>query len=119
MPPISSMPKIWIFKEGRTNNDKLTIDGSEMPPCPAYVGDYTKAWEVAAKEIVAARIADKVTVKIYHNNESGDWKWSVVDANDPEFWLNSFDTKQKALDFCEKHGLFIVEVIKRLKDGLW
>ncbi len=68
--------------------------------------------DAVAKEESASRVAKKVPVNIYYNDESGDWKWSVADANDPEFWIDSFETEQEAIDFCEKNGLSIVEVIK-------
>ncbi len=111
LPPYCTKPTIWICNESQDNNG-LKIGTKVMPPCPAYVEDYVKAMDAVAKEESASRVAKKVPVNIYYNDESGDWKWSVADANDPEFWIDSFETEQEAIDFCEKNGLSIVEVIK-------
>ena len=44
-------------------------------------------------------------VYINHNNETGSWYYSVVVENSDAFWLNSFDTEQKALGFIKENGL--------------
>jgi hypothetical protein len=54
-------------------------------------------------------IKSKVDVTIYHNNEAGDWQWSIDVNIDPGFWLDAFPTKQEAIKFCKKHGLKITK----------
>ena len=65
-------------------------------------------------ELVAEMIASKIPVKIRHNDETGKEWWSVCSNEDPEFWLDSFDEKQDAIDFCEKNGLPITEIVDEL-----
>lgn len=77
--------------------------------CPAFrEGAITGHKEYLLLKVVQGKLKSKVQVKIYHNNETGEWLWSVTDASDPEFWLNSFDTEQEAHDFCNKHGLQVL-----------
>jgi hypothetical protein len=50
-------------------------------------------------------------VVLYHNNETGQWYWSIIDAHDNKKWLKSFDTKENAIEYCKLHELEIVRVI--------
>jgi len=49
-------------------------------------------------------------VSLYHNNENGDWLWSIVPYWDsiPKrydgFWLDSAPTKKRALEICKEMG---------------
>ncbi|MNL78015.1 hypothetical protein D3C87_2043120 [compost metagenome] len=61
------------------------------------------------KEQVQKVLKDKPDVDIYYNNESGQWLWSVQVCND-DFWLDSFDTCEEAVDFCQKHELKVITI---------
>ena len=43
-------------------------------------------------------------VCINHNDEAGIWQYSVQVVGDG-YWLDSFDTEDKAKKFIEQHGL--------------
>lgn len=51
----------------------------------------------------------KVDVTIYHNSELGDWEYSISVNENPEFWLDSFKTNEKAINYCQKHNLRYTE----------
>lgn len=57
-------------------------------------------------------LKEKVAVNIYYNNEIGRYVWSVTVVSEPEFWLDSFKYKKGALEFCKKHNLKVLKVIK-------
>ena len=52
-------------------------------------------------------ISNKVAVWINHNNDTGDWQYSVQVAEgfDKGFWLDSFGTKEEAEEFIKLHEL--------------
>lgn len=45
-------------------------------------------------------------VDIYRSNERCEykWEWVVSVADDPEFWLSTFDSKADAIEFCSRNG---------------
>ena len=47
-------------------------------------------------------------VIIYHNNELGYYVWAVVDYNNQEYWIDSFETKKDALDLCKEFNYKII-----------
>lgn len=50
----------------------------------------------------------KVDVIIYHNNENGSWVWAIDVCENPGFWLNAFEKKEDAIEFCKNHELKIL-----------
>lgn len=61
--------------------------------------------------LIREYLENHVNVIIYHNNETaGFWYWSIVIA-DTDFWLESFNTKEDAIKYCEDHELLIVDII--------
>lgn len=54
-------------------------------------------------------IDNKYPVSIYHNNEAGEWLWSIC-VDDTDFWLNSFKTKRDALAYCQKNKIPVTKV---------
>jgi hypothetical protein len=46
-------------------------------------------------------------VWINYNNETGIWQHSIQ-IEGTEFWIDSFDTEEKAIIFYHKYGLQIV-----------
>lgn len=61
------------------------------------------------KEQVDKVLKSKPDVDIYYNNEAGQWLWSVQVYND-DFWLDSFDTREEAIEFCKKHELKVITI---------
>jgi len=60
---------------------------------------------------VRAYLKQKVPVYLYHNNDAGEWQWSVVvhegQPSPNDFWLDAFPTKKEAQQYCRQHGLTI------------
>lgn len=57
-------------------------------------------------ELAALYLKSKHTrVYISHNNEIGQWLYSVVVADSDAFWLDSFDTELEAKEYISQHGL--------------
>lgn len=50
-----------------------------------------------------------VGVVIYKSDETGEMKWVVAVADEPEYWLEAFDTKREAVAFVKDKGLKIVK----------
>lgn len=46
-------------------------------------------------------------VRIYFNNETGEWLYSICVVG-TEFWLDSFETREQALDYVAMHRLKLV-----------
>lgn len=46
-------------------------------------------------------------VRVYHNNELGEWLYSVVVEDSQGFWLDSFSTEQKAYEYIRTNNLAI------------
>ena len=51
----------------------------------------------------------KTRVYIDHNNELGQWLYSVVVEDSDAFWLDSFDTEQEALDYIRSAKLKLAD----------
>ena len=53
-------------------------------------------------------------VCIWFTNERGldSWDWAVITRQDEEFWLESFDTKEEACQFCAEQLLKVDEIWK-------
>lgn len=47
-------------------------------------------------------------VGIIHNIENGCGLYVVVPVTDPSFWIDTFDTYNQAVGFCDKHNMNIV-----------
>jgi len=67
-----------------------------------------------AQELHKAEIAQRhpcfppeTVVHIYHNNEIGEWLYSVVLDSDRDTWVDSFETYEAAVEFCEKNKLHV------------
>ncbi len=77
--------------------------------CPSFrEGADTGHKDYIIRQSIAGLIEAKAPVTIYHNDETGEWLWSVACVSDSEFWLDSFDTEKEAVAYCEKNGLPIV-----------
>jgi len=48
---------------------------------------------------------------LHHTNETGEWLWAIVDTEDEEMWLASFDTKGNALIYCRMNCLEIIDIV--------
>lgn len=80
-----------------------------------YFNGITQVSEIIKDEIqIKKYLADHVNVNIIHNDDIGEWLWSVEVVNSDEFWLDSFKTKEEAVEYCEKHELKIVEIDSKL-----
>ena len=55
-------------------------------------------------------------VYLRHNDENGDWMWSVESVLNREFWFNAFLTRVDAAAWCEKVGLKVIGV-ENMKEG--
>lgn len=68
------------------------------------------SYEDTVRAKIAAYISDPETrVSTYHNNEIGEWLYSVVVENSGEFWLDSFPTLEEAEEYIRKNNLKKVE----------
>lgn len=66
----------------------------------------TSSYEDTVEAKIAAYIADPETrVFIYHNNETGEWLYSIVVENSDDFWLDSFPTLEEAEKYIETNNL--------------
>jgi beta-galactosidase GanA len=62
-------------------------------------------------DLIREYLENHTNVIIWHNNETaGFWYWSVVVVA-TDFWLDSFDTKDKAIKYCEDNELLIIDII--------
>jgi len=62
--------------------------------------------QMSHEELEKRFIADKDTrVFINHNDETGEWLYSVQVVDSDGYWLNSFVTEQEAIQYIEKNGL--------------
>jgi len=60
----------------------------------------------STEKIIQEAIENKSPVFINFNNESDiGWKYSVALCDIEDFWLDSFETLEKAKEYCEKNGL--------------
>lgn len=58
-----------------------------------------KLWDGAHPRRSAHKILkEKPLITLHHNNESGEWRWSVV-LDGTGLWLNSFNRKESAESF--------------------
>lgn len=61
---------------------------------------------MSVEELIKLYIGLKSTrVFIRHNNDTGEWLYSVEVVNSAGFWLNSFETQKEALDYISKNNL--------------
>jgi hypothetical protein len=65
--------------------------------------------EECFKNVTEEYLKQKVDVYIDYNNELDEWTYSVAVINSNGFWLDSFDTEEKAIEYCKKHELKIVK----------
>lgn len=69
-------------------------------------GQYNEAIEIAEK----LREDKNSWVCIYHNNDTGDWQWSIVPdcesltRSQHGFWLDSAPTQKGAIAICREMG---------------
>lgn len=51
-----------------------------------------------------------VNVYISYSDELyGQWRWAIIVKDSNDFWLESFEREDEAIDYCNKYGLKIVE----------
>jgi hypothetical protein len=53
-------------------------------------------------------------VILYHNNELGYYVWSITDARNTEYWVNSFCEFEKAIDLCKKYDYNVLKIHQQL-----
>lgn len=53
-------------------------------------------------------IDEKAAVKIFHNNDTGEWLYSVEVVGSDGFWLASYKTERAAQRFVERHQLPVI-----------
>lgn len=64
---------------------------------------------MSTEELTEIYLKDpKTRVRIYHNEETGEWLYSVAVENSQGFWLDSFETEQEANEYIQANHLAIV-----------
>lgn len=64
---------------------------------------------MSTKELTEIFLKDpKTKVCVYHNNELGEWLFSVAVENSQGFWLDSFTTEQEAYEYIRANHLVVV-----------
>ena len=58
------------------------------------------------KDQIKQYIKDKAEVDINYNNENGKWVYAVQVIN-TDFWLDTFKTREKAIEYINKNGLVL------------
>jgi len=67
--------------------------------------DFVNSYSSRIEEAISEYIRNPDTrVFINYNDEAGIWQYSVQ-VSGTAFWLNSFETKPKALEYIEENGL--------------
>jgi hypothetical protein len=61
--------------------------------------------------IIDKAIEFKVPVDIRYNNDTGLFKWAV-EIQGTEFWIDAFETKQDAVEYCEEDGLPVMNIFE-------
>jgi hypothetical protein len=72
-----------------------------LDECPS---DYQQALEYAYQK--------PLRVKVSHNNDTGQWRWSIVayvNGELTDFWMDSFKSRGEAVDLCIEMGWEILE----------
>jgi hypothetical protein len=62
--------------------------------------------------IIDRAVALKVPVNIRYNNETGKFRWAVEIVG-TDFWIDAFETKDEAIEYCKEDGLPVVEIISQ------
>ena len=47
-------------------------------------------------------------VTLYYNDEAGIWQYSISSVKEPDNWIDSFETEESALTFCQENGMTVV-----------
>jgi hypothetical protein len=55
---------------------------------------------------------------IAYNNDVGLWQWSIGLVGEWGDWIDSFPTKEKAIDFCNEHGYEINHISEWANDHI-
>lgn len=77
-----------------------------MKRCYTTQGEKRSPLEQAWANETIKYLNDPTTkVFIHHNNESGEWLYSVVVENSGGFWLDSFKTRVEAERYIQKNNL--------------
>jgi len=67
--------------------------------------DFVNSYSSRIEEAISEYIRNPDTrVFINYNDEAGIWQYSVQ-VSGTAFWLNSFETEPKALEYIEENGL--------------
>jgi hypothetical protein len=60
------------------------------------------------RELINHHLKQKSPVKIYYNNETGVWQYSI-EVIGTDLWLDSFNNKKQAIKYCKDNNLPITE----------
>ena len=55
-------------------------------------------------------------VFVYHNNETGEWLYSVCPKSDPTYWIWSFETLDEAKKFIKELKYKLVDNLRTMSD---
>lgn len=75
--------------------------------CTAGLFHHTALCKAMSSEKLAEHYLKSKHTRVYidHNNEIGEWLYSVVVVDSDAFWLDSFDTEKEAKNYIQEHGL--------------
>jgi hypothetical protein len=70
-----------------------------------YLKELLSLWDGSFPEESARKILErKPSVAIFHNDETGEWQYSIVLVG-TDLWLDSFATQKEAIDFLSPYGV--------------
>jgi hypothetical protein len=58
--------------------------------------------------IIKLALERKERVCIFRTTETGEIKWAVELIELRDFWLDTFDTEDEAIEYCNKYELGII-----------
>lgn len=64
-------------------------------------------FEIANEDVettIQRALVERVECLIYYTDETGQWLWAVQ-IKGTDFWLNSFNTRQEAEEYCNSNEL--------------
>jgi len=73
-------------------------------------GEVQKIHELES-EIIDLALTQKHPVIIRYNDETGEYNWAV-EIQGTDFWIDAFENKADAIEFCEEEGLPVVNVFE-------
>ncbi len=114
---IEEVPAGTFKKSGTDVATVILVVKKEQPrmTCEIEVTPWAQRFKVACpsqyREALELVQDPELTVSIHHNNEAGEWQWSITanrGGQPTDFWLSSFPSEEEALDLCEEMGWEVV-----------